>query len=1168
MKCSSFLKFAVAAIASGISWFSLAAGHSASEYQREGLLAQWDGIENVALGGATDTSSTTWADISGNGYDMTLTVAGSFNGKALVCAAKSPWYAAQNAGKKKITTARTVEVVFLIDTFKNEPFVFYLSNTQAIEYYNGNQQTSFRNTGTGYDGCKYVYDADKPINQVVLSEDGKTVSNLYRQGIEEEFIKGQHGAGLSHTCLTMGGRMGDNNTLIGRIFAVRVYSQRLSAEQLRIHALLDRIRFFDDAEAEAELQAMRARIAISGRPAPYGQPTPGYGYVNGLVGGESYSFTCPEAWTNAAEDIAAACTGWSLVKTNGEESAGADLSKTVVYDDSYAGAELTWNWAARNKLSVFARDGETVTPVESVWSDTNGCLAVTAPEAPTGRVFHHWEGGAVSLRGKFGSVLALQLDAPTSVTAVYAQALYVRKGGDDANSGSQADPVASLPRALELAEGVESAFIDVGEGTFVISNELTLASAIVLRGAGAGKTTLTRDAAAGKFRLVRLCHPDAQLSSVTVEKGELDGSNVHGANVRIDEAGGVVSDCVLRNGTGGQQRYGSVSAIGEIALVQRCVITNNVGRMASSYSGGGAAHLYGGSTIENCLVAYNSSGRGAVWIEAGSRVINCTIVGNSAIGAASSAGVHLHDAKSFVYNTVIAGNRGDTDLYCVYNDAVRGSQLFNCTTDKVDLEGLNGNVCGTPDFKDPANDDYTTSKDSCNVGAGSNDVSAFPPAETDLAGNPRLAEDGSIDAGCYQWTMKEGELEVAFQPSALTGILPLAVTFTPNVVGATGDYTCWWDLDGDGVYEIESQNDATVSKTYADAATYDVALKVVYRGEEHPAPSTKAIRAYPGEITVSDTMSIEDAVAAAGAGTVITIPARPDAYVLKNTVTIADQIAIKGETGNPRDVIITRNEKSQAFRLDNKGAWLSGVTVERTAAGAISESSGVLRFDANGGTISNCVIRNCTVAGRGGSIVTLESADALLTHCVLTNNTTSMDSDYSCGPVVLLKSGALEHSLVAANKITMTVSTGKGYAGVYVTGGTVRHCTVVDNCGFKNAGVMCSGTGSQAYDTVIAGNVVVEGYNPVRGTGAAENYHTCFADTEKINDTCLMGDPMFRNPARQNYRPRAKSPLVDAASGAYALPAVDLGGKPRVFGQGPDIGCYENQSAGLSLLVR
>ena len=69
MKCSSFLKLVVAAIASGVSGLSLAAGHSASEYQREGLLAQWDGIENVALGEATDTSSTIWADISGNDYD-------------------------------------------------------------------------------------------------------------------------------------------------------------------------------------------------------------------------------------------------------------------------------------------------------------------------------------------------------------------------------------------------------------------------------------------------------------------------------------------------------------------------------------------------------------------------------------------------------------------------------------------------------------------------------------------------------------------------------------------------------------------------------------------------------------------------------------------------------------------------------------------------------------------------------------------------------------------------------------------------------------------------------------------------------------------------------------------------------------------------------------------
>ena len=44
----------------------------ANAYVRRGLLAQFDGLENVAYGEPHDSTATKWIDLTGNGYNWTL----------------------------------------------------------------------------------------------------------------------------------------------------------------------------------------------------------------------------------------------------------------------------------------------------------------------------------------------------------------------------------------------------------------------------------------------------------------------------------------------------------------------------------------------------------------------------------------------------------------------------------------------------------------------------------------------------------------------------------------------------------------------------------------------------------------------------------------------------------------------------------------------------------------------------------------------------------------------------------------------------------------------------------------------------------------------------------------------------------------------------------------
>jgi len=67
-----FAKTALAACMLLVTPAVRAAVPGASSYVQSGLIAQWDGIENVGAGLPHDSSSRTWADLSGNGWDFTL----------------------------------------------------------------------------------------------------------------------------------------------------------------------------------------------------------------------------------------------------------------------------------------------------------------------------------------------------------------------------------------------------------------------------------------------------------------------------------------------------------------------------------------------------------------------------------------------------------------------------------------------------------------------------------------------------------------------------------------------------------------------------------------------------------------------------------------------------------------------------------------------------------------------------------------------------------------------------------------------------------------------------------------------------------------------------------------------------------------------------------------
>lgn len=284
----------------------------------------------------------------------------------------------------------------------------------------------------------------------------------------------------------------------------------------------------------------------------------------------------------------------------------------------------------------------------------------------------------------------------------------------------------------------------------------------------------------------------------------------------------------------------------------------------------------------------------------------------------------------------------------------------------------------------------------------------------------------------------------------------------------------------------------------------------------------------------------------------------------------------------------------------------------------------------NGGCVSNVVIRNCKNNNKFGHApaLTAVGSNALVTHCTITNNSSS--AVYVNGGTQLafveLEGGArLEHSLVARNVVSKGSSgepTGRLTSAVQVRGASkVRFCTIANNeCSLVGGINVCQSSTARVEYNVIGGNVAYEsvGYyanpttrhhdwgffnlsrdNDVFGGTSVPLGQGKMADwiaaeisyvegNSAVVDAVFVGNitdhvaagasglvaslaDIYMGLGTKNARLRADAPARDrvAVGDAGTMPALDLRGQPRLYGEGYDVGCYEGQSVpGLLMIVR
>lgn len=672
-----------------------------------------------------------------------------------------------------------------------------------------------------------------------------------------------------------------------------------------------------------------------------------------------------------------------------------------------------------------------------------------------------------------------------------------------------------------------------------------------------------------------------------------------GGNVRMNGAG-IIVDCVISNGTVlANDKKGANVYMDSTAKMSRCRLVG--GANTSGYNGGSLCVYSSSASVEDSLV--EGSECGGVLLGGTSYLYSSTVVNNDKYGC------WAWNANQNFYNNVIYGNALDgANKDWTGNLPNAGTFLNNALTESGSRHTTSAYptivlLADDSAFADYANGDYRPAAGSALIDAGVSDPRGAAASATDLDGNLRAS--GTIDIGCYEYQKADMVVHIDGAVYSQT-FAPATVTFTHSTDNSASPENVVFTYDfGDGS-AAESTSALTISHAYLTPGVYTVTIAATNECEEESAEMT-----YDGYVRVaSSTVYVTPGNGAGtfpydtpetGYGNLKTaVQAALDGYTLllgEGVHTTGDQISfnkaitIRGLGAAPEAVIVRNTVATpdtyyhRTMEVNNADARVENLTIENGCVK--NQYGGNLRIVA--GVASNCVIRGGLAVADGGNAAGAGvelSGTGILTHCVVTNNLVSgtSSSDAYAGGAVFLpygSKGKMYNTLVAYNTYTPSAGDKRGAAGIRFGGGNeqavVENCTVTSNVvdgtiTSSSAGAFCNSWSTTVRNTVFAGNYESgEGKFSSVSFDSHMNVVKCVMDDVAFNQYCTVGtvDDIFEDFAAGDFVPKVKGLLYNRGNSPSILPAVDLAGKPRVFGRAIDIGCYECQrKPGVALILR
>ena len=746
-------------------------------------------------------------------------------------------------------------------------------------------------------------------------------------------------------------------------------------------------------------------------------------------------------------------------------------------------------------------------------------------------------------------------------------AIYVSGVGSDANDGKTVGaPFRTLTKALSMAEDgnaihVAAGLYDAAAGeTFpLVANGI---AGLCLVGDGPAQVLV--DAGGGDGALALQNCPNAVVQGMSFKNAIRTTSNgtdahAYGGGLALLFSGGVVvENCAFENNKvssaskgaygGGAGLFASTATIRGCRFIGNDVASNG----GTSYAyGGGVANAGGVLTLVNSELRFNSisvgsNGRLGAGLYANSTTTasNCLVVGNCAwsttdkawgdgvyfegsgtfairqctIAANAGMGLSVHGPTVSLSDTILWGNGLDLHYRNIYSTL----NLTRCVygghhLEQSDYAGVsarfNAADCATadplfgPDFSLPVESPYA--------------------ASAVVLGYQREGGAGAVV-----------DIHVAATGSDETGNGSVGAPYRTLTKAASS-----------------SADNAVI---HIGAGSYDAAAGEVFPVVFEKIASLRLVGA--GE---TDTI-IDGTGANQGLLSFITVA---DVQVSGLTFTGANAVSAVVDAKQGGAVAVVRSG-GMVFR-DCR-------FVGNTFDVATSSYGGGVGFDRSSALVERCWMTDNTVKSRrnvyGGGIGACGGTLDVVACVVVSNKIVTSDWGARGGGVCFSDTcgGLLRNSLVVGNQLQSHDEAN----GVYMAQGhnpqgaaalsKIEHSTILDNVysATRKFGAMVWGS---MVNTIVRGHV-----DDIDGTPTSLTYCNIGDGTFAANLGCQSGDPLFRNSAIGNYTLRTGSPCVDAGC---PLPwmdetAVDVYGRPRVRGKGPDIGAAEFSWAGFMIQVR
>ena len=234
---------------------ALATVYTSASYVQDGLVAQWDAIDNEGTG-THNPAATVWKDLKGN-RDLKLQGNGSWRrGSAFYTAGAGA--VGTNAAPKYLT----IEVLCRVD-----------KDSSRILFWSGNDRTRYvvfdhANLAAPY--CRAYFDGsnktatqetifarvvrETPIALAATYDASDTVTEVFCDGIDRSYEMLHNTWKAGHTGIVLGDRKitGDEYPWTGEIYSIRLYDRVLTQEELVRNYKIDVKRFYTSAMYDKE----------------------------------------------------------------------------------------------------------------------------------------------------------------------------------------------------------------------------------------------------------------------------------------------------------------------------------------------------------------------------------------------------------------------------------------------------------------------------------------------------------------------------------------------------------------------------------------------------------------------------------------------------------------------------------------------------------------------------------------------------------------------------------------------------------------------------------------------------------------------------------------------------------------------------------------------------